>query len=118
MSGETFDILLTAGFLAGMALFGLAMFGIARRVGPRSGNWGNPAAMLRRIGGRMFWGLYGVAILHVVVGLGLAIFVPGGGIAIFLVLLATGVFYALCAHSWSLAHNVATRRTMQAIAKP
>lgn len=110
MSATTIDMLLTAGFLLGMALFGLAMFAIARRVGPRSGNWNQPAAMLRRPGRRMFVGMYAIAVLHVLVGVGLAVFAPGGGIAIFLVLLVTGTFYALGAHSWSLAHRVARRR--------
>jgi hypothetical protein len=109
MSGTTIDILLTAAFLLGMALFGLGMFGIARRWGPRSGNWAQPAAKLRRSGGRMFLGLWGVAILHVVVGLGLWIFAPGGGIAIFLVLLGAGAFYAACAYSWQIAHRAGPR---------
>ena len=106
----TTDIVLVAFFLAGMALFGLAMLAVALRVGPRRGFWNQPAAALRAPGRRMFIGMYAVAILHVLTGLGVALLVPGGGIGIFLVLLATAVFYVLCAHSWALAHAVRRRR--------
>lgn len=110
MESTTTDIVLTALFLAGMALFGLALLAVSLRVGPRRGSWNQPAAMLRRPGRRMFVGMYAVAVLHVLTGLGIALFVPGGGIAIFLVLLAMAMFYVLCAHSWALANRVARRR--------
>lgn len=109
MSEATTDMLLVTVVLLSFALFGLGMFGIVRRVGPRSGNWNQPAAMLRRPGRRMFWSMYVVAALHVIAGLALAITAPGGGFAIFLVLLVMGTFYALGAHSWTLAHRIARR---------
>lgn len=104
------DILLVTLFLLGMALFGLAMLAVALRAGPRRGYWNQPAAMLRQPGRRMFLGMYGVAVLHVLTGAGVALFVPGGGIDIFFVLLAAAVFYVLCAHSWAIAHAVRRRR--------
>ncbi len=110
MISETTDIVLVVLFLAGMALFGLAMLALVLRVGPRRGYWNQPAAALRRPGRRVFLGMYGVALLHVLVGLGVALFVPGGSIAIFCVLLGAAVFYVLCAHSWTLAHSLARRR--------
>ena len=110
MDGTTLDIILVIAFLAGMALFGLAMLAVALRAGPRRGYWNQPAAALVRPGRRMFIAMYAIAILHVLVGLIAALAVPGGGIGIFLVLVAGGCFYVLCAHSWSLAHSVARRR--------
>ena len=110
MDSTTVDIVLTIMFLAGMALFGLAMLGVSLRFGPRRGTWNQPAAALVRPGRRMFVALYAVAALHVALGLVLALAFPGGGIAILLVLVATGCFYVLCAHSWSLAHSLKRRR--------
>jgi hypothetical protein len=111
MSETTTDIVIVTGLLVGFALFGLAALLLVLRVGPRRGSWNQPAAKLRQPGRRMFLSMYVVAALHVIAGLGLAIFAPGGGLAIFLVLLVMGTFYALGAHSWSLAHRVA-RRTL------
>ena len=110
MTGTTTDIVIVCLLLGGFALFGLAMLGVALRWGPRRGTWNQPAAALVRPGRRVFFTMYGAAALHVLVGLGLAIFVPGGGLAIFLVLLGIAVFYALCAHSWALAHTATISR--------
>lgn len=110
MDSSTTDIVLVSLFMLGMALFALAMFAVALRVGPKRGFWNHPAAALRRPGRRVFVGMYAIAILHLLTGLGAALLVPGGGIGIFLVLLATAVFYVLCAHSWAIAHAGARRR--------
>jgi hypothetical protein len=110
MDSTTTDIVLVVLFLAGMALFGLAMLGLVLRVGPRRGFWNQPAAMLRRPGRGMFISMYALAALHVLIGIGVVLFTPGAGAAIFLVLLATACFYVLCAHSWALAHSVRRRR--------
>ncbi len=110
MDSSTTDTVLVALFLLGMALFGLAMLAVSLRVGPRRGTWNQPAAALRQPGRGMFVAMYAIAIVHVLIGLGAALFVPGGGIGIFLVMLATGVFYVLCAHSWALAHAIRRRR--------
>lgn len=109
MTGTTIDILLTALFLAAMALFGLAMLRVALRHGPRRGFWNQPAAMLRRPGRGMFIAMYSLAALHVLVGIGVAVTMPWGGAGVLVVLVATAVFYVLCAHSWALAHSVARR---------
>ena len=110
MISEATDIVLVVLFLLGMALFGLAMLAVALRAGPRRGYWNQPAAMLRQPGRRLFLGMYGIAALHVLTGLGVYLLVPGGEIGIFFVLLAAAVFYVLCAHSWALAHAVKRRR--------
>ena len=110
MSSLTIDIVLVALMFVGFVLFGLAMFGLALRVGPRRGTWNQPAAALARPGKRVFATMYLVAALHVVVGLVAATAVPGGGMPILIVLVATAVFYVLCAHSFSLAHGVMRRR--------
>ncbi len=109
MLSTTFDIVIVIVMLAGFALFGLAMYGVTLRVGPRNGNWNQPAAMLRRPGRGMFIAMYALAAVHVLIGIGVAIAFPSGGIAVLLVMLATGAFYALCAHSWALAHTIARR---------
>lgn len=106
---DTSDKLVAILLLAGFVLFALGMLGACLRWGPRRGSWNQPAAALARPGRRMFWSMYGVAILHVLAGVGLAIFVPGGGVAIFLVLLGMATFYAIAAHSWSLGMRVAHR---------
>lgn len=104
------DILVVALVLGGFALFALAMLGVSLRVGPRRGYWNQPAAALRRPGRGMFLAMYGLAALHVLLGLVAALAVPGAGLGILVVLVATAVFYVLCAHSWSLAHSIARRR--------
>jgi hypothetical protein len=58
----------------------------------------------------MSWGLHGVALLHVVAGVVLAMKVPGGGAAVLIVLVVMAVFYELCAYSFTLANSVAQRR--------
>jgi hypothetical protein len=98
----TTDILLTGLLFVFFILFALAMLVLCLRFGPRRGYWNQPAAGLVRPGRRMFRSLYAVAILHVLVGAGLALFAPGGGPVIFLVLLGTGAFYAVAAHSWTV----------------
>ena len=110
MESTTTDIVLVALFLAGMALLGVALLVLVLRVGPRRGYWNQPAAELRQPGRRMFVAMYALAAVHVVLGLVAALAVPGGGIGIFLVLLATGAFYVLCAHAWSVARAIARRR--------
>jgi hypothetical protein len=110
MDSITVDIIIAVLFLAGMALFGLAMLGVALRVGPRRGTWNQPAAALVRPGRRLFLAMYGLAALHVLVGLIAAFAVPGGEIDVLLVLVGAGAFYVLCAHSFALAHSVARRR--------
>lgn len=104
------DTLIVALMLGGFALFALAMLGVSLRFGPRRGYWNQPAAALRRPGRGMFLSMYALAALHVLLGLIAAIAVPGAGIAVLLVLVATGAFYVLCAHSWSLAHTISRRR--------
>ncbi|MCB0878159.1 MAG: hypothetical protein KDC46_04180, partial [Thermoleophilia bacterium] len=98
----TFDIIIVIAMLGGMALLGLAMLGVSLRVGPRRGTWNQPAAALARPGRRMFISMYALAALHLGFGLIAAFAIPGGGIAILLVLVAMGSFYVLCAHSWAL----------------
>jgi hypothetical protein len=110
MESTTVDIVLVCLMLGGFALFGLAMLGVALRWGPRRGFWNQPAARLLKPGRRMFITMYAIAIVHVAVGVGLALFAPGGGFAIFLALLVLAVFYVLCAHSWALAHTIVRRR--------
>ena len=110
MHSSTVDIVIVSLLLGGMALFGLAMLGVALRVGPRRGTFNQPAAALRRPGRRMFASMYVLAAVHVALGLAVAIAVPGGGIAVLLVLVAMASFYVLAAHSFALAHSVASRR--------
>lgn len=110
MAGTTTDIVIAVLMFAGFILFALAMLGVALRWGPRRGTWNQPAAALVRPGRRMFVSMYLLALLHVALGLVLAIAAPGGGVAIFLVLLLMGAFYVLCAHSFALAHTVVRRR--------
>lgn len=110
MISTTTDIVLVSLFLVGMVLMGLAMLGVCLRVGPRRGYWNQPAAMLRRPGRGMFIAMYAFAFGHVVLGLIAATMVPGGGIAVLVVLTAMGTFYLLCAHSFALAHTVARKR--------
>lgn len=105
----TFDIVLVIAMLAGFALFGLAMYGVTLRVGPRNGHWNQPAAELRPTGRRVFLALYAAAVAHVVLGLIAWLAIPGGGVSVFLVLLATAAFYVLCAHSWAIAHRLPRR---------
>lgn len=110
MDSSTLDIVVVVLVLGGFALFALAMFGVTLRIGPRRGFWNQPAAALRRPGTGMFLAMYAVALLHVLAGIVAAIAVPGAGIGILLVLVATAAFYVLCAHSWSLAHAIVRRR--------
>lgn len=111
MTGTTTDIVIVTLFLAGMALFGLAMLGVALRLGPRRGYFNQPAAALRRPGRRMFVSMYALAAAHVVLGIIAATAVPGGGIGVLLVLIAMAVFYVLCAHSFALASNLGRGRS-------
>lgn len=106
----TTDIVIAALMFVGFVLFALGMFGVALRWGPRRGTWNQPAAALARPGRGIFVAMYLVAAVHVVLGLVLAFAAPGGGIAIFLILLVTGGFYVLCAHSFALAHSIVRRR--------
>ncbi len=110
MTGTTVDIIITVLFLVGMALLGLAMLGVSLRVGPTRGTWNQPAAALIRPGRRLFVAMYAIAALHVVAGIVTATLVPGGGLAMLVVLVAMGSFYVLCAHSFALAHAIARRR--------
>ena len=110
MDSTTLDIVLVIAMLAGFALFGLAMFAIALRVGPTRGFWNQPAAELRPTGRGVFIALYVVAGLHLLAGLLAAFVVPGGELAVFVVLALTGAFYVACAHSWALAHRLVRRR--------
>jgi hypothetical protein len=86
------------------------MLGVALRVGPRRGFWNQPAAMLRRPGGRVFVGLYAFAIVHVLLGVGVVLLVPGGEVGVLVVLVGAALFYVLCAHSWVIAHRLPRRR--------
>src|SRR4051812_16761613 len=106
------DVLLTSLLFAFFVMFALAMFVLCLRFGPRRGYWGQPAAGLVRHGRRMFISLYSVALLHVALGIGLAFLAPGGGTAIFLVLVGMGAFYVIAAHSWAVG-----TRTMHRIPK-
>lgn len=110
MDDTTTDLVIAAMMLVGFVLFALAMLGVALRFGPRRGTWNQPAAALVRPGRRLFISMYALAALHVVVGVIAAIAVPGAGLGVLVVLVATAVFYVLCAHSWSLATGVARRR--------
>ncbi|MCW2927000.1 MAG: hypothetical protein JWM86_968 [Thermoleophilia bacterium] len=104
------DIVLVTALFAGMILFALAMLGVSLRFGPRRGTWNQPAAKLVKPGRGMFVAMYTLAIAHVLLGLVAATMVPGGGLAVFVVLVAMATFYVLCAHSWALAHAVARKR--------
>ena len=79
--------------LGGIALFGLAMLGVALRFGPRRGYFNQPAAALRRPGRGMFVAMYVLAALHVLLGVIAAVAVPGGGIGVLLVLV--GIAYVI-----------------------
>lgn len=105
----TIDVALTAAMLLGFVLFGLAMYALTLRVGPRNGHWNQPAAMLRPTGRRVFIALYAFAAVHVAIGLVAALAIPGGSLDVFVVLAAMAAFYVLCAHSWSIAYAVARR---------
>jgi hypothetical protein len=109
METSTTDLVLVTAMLVGFALFGLAMLAVALRYGPRRGYWNQPAAALRRPGRFTFRGMYAVAIVHVVLGVVVAIAVPGAGIGMLLVLVATACFYVLCAHSFALATGTKRR---------
>lgn len=111
MTGTTTDIVIVVLLLAGFALFGLAMLGVALRVGPRRGTWNQPAAALARPGRGMFIAMYALALVHVVLGVIAAAAVPGAGVGVLVVLVAMGAFYVLCAHSFALASAVVRRRT-------
>lgn len=105
------DIIVVTMLMGGMLLFALAMLGVALRFGPRRGTWNQPAAALVRPGRRLMIAMYLVAGIHVLLGIIVAARVPGAGIGVLLVLVATAVFYVLCAHSWSLAASIARRRS-------
>src|SRR5687767_11231029 len=104
---DTTDIVITVLLFVGFLLFALGMFGAALRFGPKRGTWNQPAAALVRPGRKMFVTMYLIAAVHAAVGLVLAFTVPGGGPAIFFVLLFMGGFYVLCAHSFALANKTA-----------
>lgn len=107
---ETTDIVIAVLMFVGFILFALAMWGVALRFGPRRGYWNQPAAALMRPGRKLMWSMYAIALVHVLLGTVLAFAAPSGGVAVFLVLLVMGIFYVLCAHSFSLATSVVERR--------
>lgn len=109
MEATTLDVVLVAAMLAFFVVFGLVMLAVALRYGPKRGTWNQPAAAYRRPGRFTFRGMYAGAIIHVVLGIIVLIAVPGAGIGILLVLVATGCFYALCAHSFALASGIQRR---------
>lgn len=111
MSDATTDIVIAALTMLGFALFALAMFGVALRYGPRRGTWNQPAAAFMAPGGRMRVSLYVLAAAHVLGGIGIAIFAPGGGVAIMVVLLVMAGFYVLCARSLDVAERMQRRRS-------
>lgn len=104
------DTILVTLFLLGMALLGLAMLAVSLRVGPRRGTWNQPAAKLRRPGRAMWISLLVVAALHVVAGVVCLVAVPGAGVGVLLVLIATAAFYCLCAGSFGIATRLARVR--------
>jgi len=110
MESHTTQLLGAAGLLLLFLLFALAMLWLVLRFGPRRGNFNQPAAALRPTGRKLTWGLHAVALLHVVCGIVLAAAVPGGGVAVLVVLVLMACFYELCAYSFSLANSVAARR--------
>ncbi len=106
----TTDVILTIVFLLGMALFGLAMLALVLCVGPRRGFWNQPAAVLRRPGGRVVIGLYVFALVHVLLGLWVTFFIEPQDFGVLVVLVATACFYILCGHAYAFAHAVVRRR--------
>lgn len=113
MSILTAQLLGAAGLLLLFILFALGMFVLALRFGPKRGSWNQPAAKLRPTGRKLAWGLHLVTLLHVVAGIVLAVKVPGGGVAVLVVLIVMACFYELCAYSFRLATSVTARRRRQ-----
>ncbi|MCW2960144.1 MAG: hypothetical protein JWM90_531 [Thermoleophilia bacterium] len=111
MESTTTDLVLVAAMLALFVVFGVAMLAVALRYGPKRGTWNQPAAAFRRPGRFTFRGMYAVAIVHVLLGIIVTVAVPGAGIGILLVLIFTGCFYVLCAHSFALASGIQRRRS-------
>lgn len=105
----TTDLLLVTAFLVAMALFGVVLLAVVLRVGPKRGTWNQPAAALRRPGRITFRGVYLLAIVHVIAGIGIALRAPGDGTAMLVLLVVMACFYVLMAHSYALAMRV-TRR--------
>ncbi|MEO6866553.1 MAG: hypothetical protein ABI200_00870, partial [Gaiellales bacterium] len=89
----------------------LAMLGVALRFGPRRGTWNQPAAAFVRPSRWLMICMYAFAAAHVVVGIIAATMVPGAGIGVLLVLVATAVFYVVGAHSYALVKGVERRRS-------
>jgi len=110
MDLSTHDLVRITLVLISFVLFSLAMLAVVLRAGPKRGTWNQPAAELRAPGKRMSIGLYVAAALHVITGIILAVAMPGGGIAILVVLVVTACFYVLFAQSYALAHKVVARR--------
>lgn len=110
MASHTAQLLGAAGLLLLFIVVSLAMLVLVLRFGPKRGTWNQPAARLRRPGRKLAWGLHLVTLLHIVAGVVLAVKVPGGGLAVLVVLVAMGCFYELCAYSFTLATSVAQRR--------
>lgn len=110
MESTTTDIVLTVLFLAGMALFGLAMLALVLRVGPKRGFWNQPAAVLRRPGSRVVVWLYLFAAVHVLLGLGVVLFIEPRDFGVLIVLVLMAAIYVLFGHGYQLAHSIADRR--------
>jgi hypothetical protein len=87
----------------------LALGAMVLRFGPRRGYWNQPAAVLRPVRSWLRISMWSIGAVHVVVGIGVAIAVPGAGFAIVAVCAGMGGIYVLFGEAWAAGKRIAQR---------